>query len=353
MHLLLTLALNISWAQSCESMRLDDPGQSMEKMPILNQKDIGDCYANVAAQAIDAYRFSRGDRNYLHRTSAVALALDHKKDLEDQHISKSKPLGYKVEKYADYLDDGLPYRLLREASQSFGGVRSCDTNTIEKLIENKKDIKNLLKTWDEKRRDAITRADTSNAFIKLVALNTYNVNYCRNKTTEFVKAINSSADEADPRNFLVQTVGKICSENSIQIQIPKPERYTSATLTGVGANPDMGNKLKNILSRKDPQPIIGSICTSLLSASTPITNGCKPSHGVIIIGQRKSSDGSGCEFLVRNSWGKKECFLDQCVEPGQKWISEDILTSGLKEITTLSNEVDAAPVKNKALNQTQ
>ena len=46
---------------NCVSVRLDAPGGTMEKMPVLDQDRLGDCYAVVATEMFDAYRIAHGE----------------------------------------------------------------------------------------------------------------------------------------------------------------------------------------------------------------------------------------------------------------------------------------------------
>ncbi len=56
-------------------MRLDQPGGPLEPIPVLDQDNVNLCYAFVASQLVDAYRFSHGDSNDQHLTSPLAAAV--------------------------------------------------------------------------------------------------------------------------------------------------------------------------------------------------------------------------------------------------------------------------------------
>ncbi len=62
-------------ASPCEPMRLDQPGGPLEHIPVLDQDGSNMCYAFVASQLVDAYRFSHGDSNDQHLTSPLAAAV--------------------------------------------------------------------------------------------------------------------------------------------------------------------------------------------------------------------------------------------------------------------------------------
>ena len=67
-------------AQECAPFRLDDPGKSMEHMPILDQDAVGYCGSYSATQLADAWRFSHGDTNYSHITSPLLIGLSQNGD---------------------------------------------------------------------------------------------------------------------------------------------------------------------------------------------------------------------------------------------------------------------------------
>lgn len=50
--------------EDCSPIRLDDPGYSMEHVQVRDQKLIGDCYAEAAAQIYDAWRFLHQSKYY-------------------------------------------------------------------------------------------------------------------------------------------------------------------------------------------------------------------------------------------------------------------------------------------------
>lgn len=71
-----TSARNPAVARS--EVRLDAPPYSMAHVSPIDQRPIPDCYANAAAEMIDAYRFSHGDKNPKFRTSALVLTAHYK-----------------------------------------------------------------------------------------------------------------------------------------------------------------------------------------------------------------------------------------------------------------------------------
>lgn len=75
---LLLIAIPQSFAaEDCDPIRLDEPGGSMEHVPVLDQGELPLCSMAAAAQALDAWRFSHGDKNYQTKTSFTHLALKY------------------------------------------------------------------------------------------------------------------------------------------------------------------------------------------------------------------------------------------------------------------------------------
>jgi hypothetical protein len=73
---LIALALGLvstpSWGDdigSCLPHHLEEGEGSMVHVPPFDQGKYGNCYAVVAAEILDAYRYARGDKHYDHRTS--------------------------------------------------------------------------------------------------------------------------------------------------------------------------------------------------------------------------------------------------------------------------------------------
>src|SRR5262245_48903601 len=62
--------------EECSYVDLADYGP-MKRIPVANQDGLKVCSAFAAAQTIDAYRFSHGEKNYEHLTSPLKIALDH------------------------------------------------------------------------------------------------------------------------------------------------------------------------------------------------------------------------------------------------------------------------------------
>jgi hypothetical protein len=88
------LALPAAWARHADhhagEIRLDSPGGSMEHVEVHNQGGIGACYAHVAAQIYDAWRFSHGDRRYGLQSSGFELNQRYKIYRDDDDIDAGR-----------------------------------------------------------------------------------------------------------------------------------------------------------------------------------------------------------------------------------------------------------------------
>ncbi len=78
-------------ASDSTSFRLDEGNGSMAKVRARDQGHYNDCYANTAAEMIDAWRFSHGDRRIDLSTSAIKLAIDAANATGKAEIGKSSP----------------------------------------------------------------------------------------------------------------------------------------------------------------------------------------------------------------------------------------------------------------------
>lgn len=334
-------ASHISYADYCEPMRLDGAGQSMEEMPIFSQNDIGNCYSVAVAQMIDAYRFSHGDKNRHIISSPIAIAANAKYYQEAVYAMNAQvesKLGLEIEKAAsitggltdgrmvlkkniDYFDAGSVSGVFATMKKE-DSLTVCDYKTVEKVISDKSDLNKMLDLWKSSSKNVAKYAVDA----QTCALKTGNY-------LETIQAIQSAVLKTNLPEYIDTLIDKSCSQNQIKVQVPRP---TDLWL-------DI-QKVHQILSFKNPQPVAVSYCANFVLKEMP-TEQCAQ-HVSVIIGRRRNSRGK-CEFLVRNSWGESCKVYSKAVscERGQFWVEEEALASNSYAYSALLDPAESEKIK--------
>ena len=362
-----------AFPDSCGEVRMDKAGGSMSNIPVMDQDGLGICYAYVATQMIDAYRFSHGDTDYNHITSPLVMSIQMKAD--DTSDDES-------------LDLGLPQAMLNFARNA----SSCSHYEVIKKwggTYNKYVVDNILAFYDnywarKKEHLKKLRKKTSELFdsnfqsasdhkfdefqkIEDDKKRTANEVYCYLVDSCYkgpsislflpkgfvpsIEAIEKFLDE-DKFSFLNGLIQKTCEKHSKKINIPDYEVMLPSVI--IGDNLEEGEKaikqdIHKRLNSKNPQPIGMGFCSSSLTQSNyvgvlsrnitkaalsfgllekypKIKDDCNL-HGSIIIGRKEIA--GKCHFLVRNTWGTT-CFSYKWpCENGNVWVDEDVLSKNI------------------------
>jgi hypothetical protein len=381
--LLIFLSLVSFAGTECKPMRLDGPGGPMEKMPMLDQGDIGYCYAVTSSAAIDAYRFSHGDTNYDHITSPFALAQKHRvfnnqsaeslrekiaqmKALDaispptnakirkdDYHVLARRlsdqlrqtplsvlpinakphtpPLMYDdaaekaLSKSANYLDGGwVPWVYLANTGRD-QFLKSCDNATLEKFAKHKKDLQKMLDLWSLSKADRIQYKQSKEV--------------CALESHDYVlygQSIDQAAKETNLQDYLDKIVDNACEEKAIKVSLPEN------TIIEGSQTKNIADSLKAALNLKNPQPATLSYCAGFYWNKTKgkvSEDSCEYPHGSSVVGMRPASNGK-CEFLVRSTWGK-ECtwgYPKEKCENGSYWVDEETMNNNGYSYSLLLDE---------------
>ena len=89
-RILLSLAAVSAFASPHTPVRLDEAGFAMEHVQVRNQRSIGDCYAQAAAQFYDAWRFKLGETDYSRQSCGFEINQRFKVYVGDSSIDGGK-----------------------------------------------------------------------------------------------------------------------------------------------------------------------------------------------------------------------------------------------------------------------
>ena len=278
-------------AFSCESIRLDKT--TMKTQPVLNQEETGLCYAYVAAQLVDAYRFSKAS--------------------PPQSISRTSPIGSAVR---TYFNDGNLKSIVQTGGYSekvIEKIRSTGS-CREDVISGSYSVSDVASIF----RDTFLVRETTEA-------NT--CDHCKNSNISMWRY--ALKEMIDPINDLISTyqswqtlknIERLCKTSSADVNVPEPRVQKVEEIPDFQNSPGVASSLiDSVLSKSQPVGIY--YCPMLFENEFLKTRGfCKNQHASIIVGSRKR-DNDRCEYLIRNSYG------ENWGENGQAWVKEEALIS--------------------------
>jgi hypothetical protein len=312
----------------------------MAKMPILSQGDIGNCYAATAAQMIDAYRFSHGDKNTNLHTSPIALAIrakNYQETVFELNIEAKTKVGLSLQDAdsitgaldparflrtdinTEYLDGGHLSDVFIQSERENGEIRVCDKKTVEGILNDQQDLRNILQMWNDSKNNMSQYAQS----IQLCAFRSHDY-------VQTMKAIQGSTVKTNLPTFLQTLVDTACAKTSLNTKIPK-----LASLSFM--------QLHTVLNRENPQPVAVSYCANFMREH--LKNKKCAGHASVIVGRRKTAEGK-CEILIRNSWGEscKRYPKPENCENGQYWVDEDTLRGAAFNTQALLDPKEAEEV---------
>ncbi|MBI3555014.1 MAG: hypothetical protein HY074_01970 [Deltaproteobacteria bacterium] len=328
-------------AGGCPEIRLDSSDGSMGHVPMTAQGHVGICYANVAAQMIDAFRFSHdapeGDTDYAHISSPLDLAVG----FTNEDAAKSD-FGYGA------------YHICPVAS--FGiKTGTCDQERVRQLYWKGEQKNFTVSLW--KTHKALQEYLKAHAQI--------------HDWEELKNGFRASAcEEIGYLNSLVSPAGKsLLPGPDLLMNALRAENYTPAMLEilkpvcdtpprhPVAASlhcemlplgkPGKLSPVHELLEKKNAQPIAVKTCSNIMTQGKnyrgvnddgTFAPDCKK-HFLLIIGQ-KEIDGK-CRFLMRNSWGSDEDGYSEDWQPpehGNLWIDEDSMAANTKEMCSIGGK---------------
>ncbi len=318
---------------------------SMQHVNPRNQGDLGDCYAESAAQMSDAFRFSHaaptGDRYFGHQTSALEAAISATKHHRAAYHSmiqmfSSDPTARKLhdiwgglacDVFESLKEKGsCSNERVLEAKRYDGTIPFSSTLSTENtsdltndhlLVINSKlliSLQGFAHDWRQPLGNDWgfgTPGDLSGQSPPAIDLRAELA--CRLQADLDIKPIVETllpSSQAIRRllqndDFGPKLITLACAKNRIEI---------NSQATCVGPNSDLkvtSEKRKFVqewFEKSSPiQPLSISFCGNLLmngpAFKASIYSSECGNHEALVIGKRWNSNQNRCEFLVRNSWG--------------------------------------------------
>jgi hypothetical protein len=377
-------ALAVISKETCQDVRLDKTNGPFTKIPIYNQTkfdtredspsqnfsqhDISAsgenlCYAVTACQLIDANRFKK-DKSLNQLCSPVSLALNHKtkfSELPDNLLRGTEV--YKEDEKASVIGPGNSILAIM-ANQ---GQPICDQRWFEKYASMMAGNENTEVSNDPNGRSvrsfftaAFQQIDAAAAVSNSLASKAPTLNKyfeCRSdnsNTQDILKIAQAAAAASDPIPRAQIFLAKLCKDHSFSAAFPQPKNYEGIEmaldrplndlygstsdddgkreiLKRIGKNRAQRRveKISSLLSGPNPKPVgIGYVHSMLTDKNA---GGGWADHTSIIIGQRWN--GQSCEFLLRDSYGAKNCAgaLYPC-DNGSFWIPQEALSQSTSSV---------------------
>lgn len=314
----------------CSTIRLDEKGGSLSRVPIYDQDNFGSCYAYTAAQMIDAYRFSHNMPSPNHLTSPLKISTEGA--LADHNYYTEDKGGGHVDKAIDFAKlSGSCNKKITDLLLSKRSENKFYDNAIKqfrKYLKEKKERSTLRSMIDYMLRNESPALKQIQCDLKFSGLPS---NLIPN-LVDLEKIIKGSYNW--DTFYLNNLINKICEKDSIDIStLPKPitKDFYQISWEPEERSLRTQNVIEGLLNTKNPQPIGLSFCGSALANKnyTGVSfeyrdnDFCKP-HAALIIGRKKSSSGN-CMYLIRNSFGTgcelaKKAGIDCEEGTGQIWV---------------------------------
>jgi hypothetical protein len=338
------VTLNNAFA-TCDEYRLDKNGGVMQFIPVLDQQDVGTCYAQAAAQVLTAKLRVSDPRKY---AGVIVSPL-------------SLGLGYR-----EYLDQG-PNILQQSASRRINVVDGENTffplsASGEFPICDYKDVEAKLTSTNY----SFLFAKTTNLAELIFSPNKHDAviaqmiaDMCANANPHHhnIADIKAVIDEAVKQDKPVKLVRHMIEGNCKSINVPEGLiKVTGTHPVKSGSAADEIAFIDKLFDAKHPLPVSIDYCSGVFTfgptlegrrilheqtLGLPGSDLCGP-HASIVIGRRevKSSNGTlTCEYLIRNSWGPtcegyRSEYNGKC-ENGQVWVTKEALQRNILKANSL------------------
>ena len=310
-------------ANPCGTVRLDLPGQAFAKIPVYDQMkgeswDPNLCYAIVASQLRDAYRFAKGDP--LDRLSApLSIALNHKASVRQSGLDRR---GFDTEHESDLvIGTGSP----RAAILLNNDREVCDLHFLETYVSTRagndspeaRTVMSFL-TYVTMQTDQYRKSDEDRArdesIIKLFTATSGCQRPQESNLERIFKVLDKSVPQArrpilDGQNF----VHALCKGHSFKSTVPP------AKLVDLKTQGQMQAELDRQLNAKVPIGI--AYCHDYLKSPAK----CPAGHTSVVIGREKKN--GQCHYLVRDSYGKACHTRFKCEPDGSVWVPASELSA--------------------------
>jgi hypothetical protein len=340
-HLPAAMASPIASEPSCETeVRLDAPGGTLEKSPIVDQDGLGICFAETAAQVFDALLTQQRIKH--PRSSALDAAL----------LTKGEAFALPKAENNGGIDGGDSC-LAFDALMASGALahdevmkrldREYPRRSIQRLFEIFDKHEETLKAQFESLKRAA--GGSSSNEIRNRAITTLQnhaldlldeLSSCKKREPMIlnVPSFNQLVDILRTQDFpaLVVAVSGVGGKSNQRLKLPFGARCSSIPAGRLSDTSRSKLIAKEILARlgdgKTGLPIVVNYCSSLLEKGRDwrSSSECR-NHSSLVVGYRKK-DGK-CQALIRNSWGT-DCAMYskewEC-KRGQIWVDLDALAA--------------------------
>jgi hypothetical protein len=306
----------------CDStVNLQEGGGPMEFVRVRNQGTENECYAEVGAQMVDAWRFSNGDTNTAHQTSGYVLALDSAIDFYGTGLPR--PDGV--------VDEGQPCQALRAARlngscDDRAVVDSLGSGDIGAAVREFRRYYDEYHVWRDSRSglraglEAITAAPGALSVGEGVACQVSD----RLDSLGLPSSMRPNADailnllESDsPLVYLRGLMANACIGSHVirpsipmcdmSPQINSEDAYRSMRRTVVDRRQPVGIAFCSGMigtGRAFESGTMGGLpVSSLPAAARSVAGSVCRRHIALVIGVRRHPTTQKCQLLIRNSWG--------------------------------------------------
>lgn len=330
---ILSLAI-ITWGdQRIDKEKCSSVDLSENFGPLRDQRDIGWCYANVAADLI-AFKFKNELRGARVSASYIALL--------NNEIFQKYP--------NDDVGDVLPALLIAE----YFGV--CTGSLEEEFF-----ITGPHKTLREKinnlvyLKDAYDKRKKNQEYLSsyLQRINQYTLsNSLMNKIS--LEEVEEILKNSSRKTFLRKLANRICEMNIIKLRmdiygidynyfwINGLFHYKLSKGFAISGKENLIKKTNYYISNNKPVSV--GYNTSIFDEKGYQSYQTYGGHVSLIVGRRWNDEQNQCEFLLRNSWGincssyQNPELIGKCdPKTGYLWLPSEILKRGITEVLSFKN----------------
>jgi len=341
---------------TCPNIRLDQNNGPMAHVAVRDQGSIGNCFAHVAAEVIDSWRFSHGDTNYPFQSSGMSLAFDYwGTEADKKPFSASTNL---QDNQGGDVASALEVALKSGVCNKATSIEALSQSDIKDLFSK------LQSTIQSEQKQAKLPADKQAPLSQDKTVTGFD-KYVDKYDTDAEKELHETTGDgplpaastlapvlrdADADAQLAKLLGQSCQgSDHLAVSFPKAREVIAFNRVEDYVLKD----LRSLFARPKPQPVSLGICSQVLyqnehyrgrtsTQAGGLTSECNDSlHAVIAVGIRQKSKTS-CEYLIRSSWGKScagfgagwKCEADT----GSVWIDEADLVGNTQTYAVLLDD---------------
>lgn len=337
LHLLSTPSFAQDASASCSEFRLDEPGGSMEHVPMRDQRDLGTCFAYSGSDLVDTYRFTHGDTHYDKLSSPLDAAIESGTRYDKQpYLQKDKTYQMPFENG----DACTVVNYLREHG-------SCELSKVEKAWGPEGVYKNVIADYALfQKYEKIKNHPISAPAICSSASAIADLAPAKGLVDVLAKAL----DTHSPLRYFQYLMATTCPANErIPASIPACKQINSgkdfesafnahfntllkkAQPMEIGYCSDLlekGHKYAGLIKNKGLRPLVKTDICDGYDPGDPEDDG---GHSSTVVGRRYNNKTHQCQILIKNSWGTtcKDYSKDWDCDKGKIWVDEKTLSRNI------------------------